>query len=375
MSTSEPELSPDVANATGLRTGWTTGTCASAAAKAATQWLVHGVAPAEVEVALPDDTRVTFPTADIDPAHPFRIAIVKDAGDDPDCTDGAHITAEVQWTDDDDHAPNGLADDLTLFGGTGVGQVTKLGLGLDVGGPAINPVPTRMIRQAIAEVTPLPVTCTISVPGGEAMAAKTSNARLGIVGGISILGTTGIVKPFSTASYRASVVQQIDVAAAQGKDTVVLATGSRSDDWAQATWPELEPVSFVEVGDFTGIALRRAAGHGISHVRFVGMAGKIAKLADGVMMTHFHRSKVNTELLESVARTAGARAVIVAAATATNTARHFYEVCVEHGSIEPLTRLCNMAATNCRIHTADELEVTVVMVDFDGHREVARGQS
>ncbi|WP_395156100.1 cobalt-precorrin-5B (C(1))-methyltransferase [Ilumatobacter sp.] len=371
MSTSEPELSPDVANATGLRTGWTTGTCASAAAKAATAWLVHGAPPTEVEVRLPDDTRVTFPTADIDPTHPYRIAIVKDAGDDPDCTDGAHITAEVQWADDSYEA----GDDVTLLGGTGVGQVTKPGLGLDVGGPAINPVPARMIRQAIAEVTPLPITCTISVPGGEQMAAKTSNARLGIVGGISILGTTGIVKPFSTASYRASVVQQIDVAAAQGKDTVVLATGSRSDDWAQATWPELEPVSFVEVGDFTGIALRRAAGHGIEHVRFVGMAGKIAKLADGVMMTHFHRSKVSTELLESVARATAAPAVVVGAATATNTARHFYEVCVEYGSIGPLTRLCNMAATNCRSHAAGQLEVTVVMVDFDGHREVARGQS
>ena len=138
------------------------------------------------------------------------------------------------------------------------------------------------------------------------MATKTTNERLGIIGGISILGTTGIVKPFSTASYRASVVQQIDVAAAQGHDLVVLATGSRSEAYALAAWPDLPPVCVVEVGDFTGIALRRAAGAGMHRAVFVGMVGKITKLAAGVMMTHFHRSQVDTELLAEVARATGA---------------------------------------------------------------------
>ena len=133
------------------------------------------------------------------------------------------------------------------------------------------------------------------------MAAKTSNSRLGIVGGISILGTTGVVKPFSTAAYRASVVQQIDVAAAQGADTVVLATGTRSDAYAQRALPHLPEVCFVEVGDFTGIALRRAAAAGIGRVVWVGMVGKITKLAAGVMMTHFRRTKVDTRLLAEVA--------------------------------------------------------------------------
>lgn len=366
MSTSEPELSDDVANAKGLRTGWTTGTCASAAAKAATLWLVDGTAPATVEVELPGGQRVNFETTDADPNVPHRIAIIKDAGDDPDCTDGAHVTATVEWS-------TGSTEPVTLLGGDGVGTVTRPGLGLEVGGPAINSVPTRMITAAIAEVTDRPVVCTISVPGGQTMAEKTSNARLGIVGGISILGTTGIVKPFSTASYRASVVQQIDVAAAQEVEVVVLATGSRSDDWAQAAWPELLPVSFVEVGDFTGIALRRAAGHAIDGVRFVGMAGKIAKLADGVMMTHFHRSKVNTELMARVANDVGASEVVTAAATETNTARHFAEICVEHDEMEPLARLCEMAAVNCRSHAGGDLHVEVVMVDFEGVEELARG--
>ena len=134
---------------------------------------------------------------------------------------------------------------------------------------------------------------TVSVPGGEAMAARTSNARLGIVGGISILGTTGIVRPFSTASWRASVVQQVDVASAQGRDHIVLSTGGRTDAAAQRLLPDLPAVCFVEVGDFTGIALRRAAAAGMARVTFVGMAGKITKLAAGVLMTHYRRSRVD----------------------------------------------------------------------------------
>ena len=204
------------------------------------------------------------------------------------------------------------------------------------------------------------------------MAERTSNGRLGIVGGVSILGTTGVVRPFSTAAYRASVVQQIDVAAAQGHREVVLATGSRSEQHAFAAWPGLPEVCVVEVGDFTGIALRRAVAAGMARVTFVGMAGKITKLAAGVMMTHFHRSKVDTALLADVARATGAPADVVEAATETATARHFFEVCVERGALGPLQRLCRLAAESCRAHVAGALDVEVRMVDFDGVREVAR---
>jgi cobalt-precorrin-5B (C1)-methyltransferase len=349
---------------TGLRTGWTTGTCASAAAKAAATWLVDGAPPATVDVALPRGDRVSFPVSDVDPRHPHQCAVVKDAGDDPDCTHGAHVTAAVAW------GPPGLRR-TELRGGDGVGTITKPGLGLPVGAPAINPVPQRMIRAAVREVTPTPLVVTISVPGGETMATKTSNGRLGIVGGISILGTTGIVKPFSTASYRASVVQQLEVAAAQGERTVVLATGSRSDDAAQHLFADLDPVCFVEVGDFTGIALRKAGAIGIDHVHFVGMAGKITKLAAGVMMTHFHRSRVDGELLASVARDAGAPAEIVAAATETATARHFFEACLAAGVVEPLRLLCERAAASCRAHAPELRSVDVLMVDFDGDQVVA----
>jgi len=361
VKTTEPPLSPDVAAATkGLRTGWTTGTCASAAAKAAAIGLTTGTAPTTVDVAIPNGRRVSF---DVEAEAPNRCVVVKDAGDDPDCTDGARMTATVERAD---------GPTTELAAGPGIGTITKPGLGLPVGAPAINPVPRRMVLAALAEVTDEPLRVTFEVPGGEAMAAKTSNERLGIVGGISILGTTGIVRPFSTASYRASVVQQVDVAAAQGETTIVLATGARSDAAAQRLLPDLPAVCFVEVGDFTGIALRHAAAAGMTGAVFVGMAGKITKLAAGVMMTHFHRSKVDGELMADAARAAAAPPAVVEAATATATARHFFEACMEAGSIEPLRLLCEQAKAACQSHVDGALQVDVVMVDFDGAEVVAR---
>src|SRR3954464_7982276 len=183
-----------------LRTGWTTGTCASAAAKAAAEALVTGVAPEVVEVALPSGRRLTFAvdSCRIDDGRAEAV-VIKDAGDDPDVTHGAHLTATVSWREE---------PGIELDGGIGVGVVTKPGLGLELGGPAINPVPRRMIQQAVGESVDLKiqgVRVVISVPDGEKMARKTTNKRLGILGGISILGTTGIVRPFSTAPWRARV--------------------------------------------------------------------------------------------------------------------------------------------------------------------------
>ena len=347
----------------GLRTGWTTGTCASAAAKAAAIGLLTGTAPTEVKVRLPNGDLVAFP---VEPEGNNRCVVVKDAGDDPDCTDGARMTATAEWAD---------SEQTDLRAGTGVGTITKPGLGLPVGGPAINPVPRRMILAALAEVTDRPLTVTFEVPGGEQMAAKTTNARLGIVGGISILGTTGIVRPFSTAAYRASVVQQIDVAAAQGERTIVLATGSRSEKAAQRLRPDLPEVCFVEVGDFTGIALRRAATRNMTDALFVGMAGKITKLAAGVMMTHFHRSKVDGELMADVARLTNSPASVIEAATATETARHFFEVCIAQSFTAPLELLCDRARQNCEAHVDGSLKIDVVMVDFEGAGVVARARS
>jgi len=366
----------------GLRTGFTTGTCAAAAAKAAAIGLVTGTVPGEVEVALPKGARVRFPVqgaGPTTPGAPVVAVVVKDAGDDPDCTDGARMTATVSWLDAD-------AKETLLEAGDGVGTVTKPGLGLPIGGPSITPVPRRMILAALDEVPGVagtatrqasgaghPVRVVFSVPGGEQMATKTTNARLGILGGISILGTTGIVRPFSTASYRASVVQQIDVAAAQGAREVALCTGTRSEAAAARLFPGLDPVCVVEVGDFSGIALRHCVLKGIEVVHMVAMVGKITKLAAGVMMTHFHRSKVDTALLANVAREVGAPPEAIAATEQSAAARHFYEQCLAQGATAPLTRLCELAAESCRVHVNHRLSVDVTMVDFDGRDVIARG--
>ncbi len=366
--TVEPELSPEVAaRARGLRTGFTTGACAAAAAKAAAIGLTTGEVPASVEITLPGGKLVRFAVENPGPliSHDVaRAVVVKDAGDDPDCTHGARLTVSVRRSEE----PEGQS---LVTGGTGVGVVTKPGLGLPVGEAAINPVPRRMILAALAEVTAEPLVAEISVPGGEEMAARTSNERLGIIGGISILGTTGIVRPFSTAAYRASVVQQVDVAAAQGIRAMVLCTGSRSEAAARRIYPSYDPVAFVEVGDFTGIALRRCAARHMEEAAVVAMVGKITKLAAGVMMTHFHRSKVDVALLESVAIETGSPAEVISAASQTDTARHFYEACISAGSLAPLRRLCELARRNCEEHGGNALSCPVSMVDFAGEEVMA----
>ena len=387
-----------------LRTGWTTGTCAAAAAKAAAAALATGTRQETVEVALPDGQRVSFPvdTCSITKTSTktstrtstgtrAEAVVVKDAGDDPDVTHGARLTATVRWRD---------IPGIDLQGGVGVGVVTKPGLGLEPGAPAINPVPRQMITQAVGEVVDLAtngIEVVISVPDGERMARKTTNARLGILGGISILGTTGIVRPFSTASWRASVEQAISVLAAQGEDTVVLCTGGRTEKGAMALLPQLPEVCFVEVGDFTGAALRQAAEHHLGAVVFAGMAGKLTKLASGVLMTHYTRSKVDLGLLSDITLAAGGTPGLAERVAQANTARHAAELWDEAGlaagrelcarTARVLSRFATEAAAAAAAKAATEAateaartsasarprppHIRVIMVDFTGQAKIA----
>jgi cobalt-precorrin-5B (C1)-methyltransferase len=226
-----------------------------------------------------------------------------------------------------------------------------------------------MIAAAISEVVGPDhrgLRCTVRVPGGEKMALKTTNRRLGILGGISILGTTGVVRPFSTASWRASVVQAIDVAAANAHDTVVLATGGRTERAAARLLPGLAGECLIEVGDFTGAALRRMVDHGVGHVVFVGMAGKLTKLASGVLMTHYTRSKVDLDLLADLTARADGSAAQVAAVRAANTARHAAELWAHHGLTRAPDMLCGRVADTLRRFTDAAVSAEVVMVDFAG---------
>jgi len=349
----------------GLRTGFTTGACAAAAAKAATRCLVRGVMLTEIETILPNRARVTFALARCERSGERVLCSVrKDAGDDPDCTHGAELIAEVELS---------AAPGVELFGGAGVATVTKPGLGLEVGGPAINPVPRRnitdMVNEELAQLPPdraRGARVTISVPLGEEMAQKTTNARLGLLGGISILGTTGIVRPYSTAAFKASVKQEIDVAASDGQRELVLTTGGRSEQYAMALQPHLPANAFVQVGDFIGIALRQCVRRGVARAVIVGMMGKLSKMAAGRMQTHAAGAEVDMDFLAALASDNGATTDLAAAIRAANTARHVLELCRAGGLPHITTAVCQRVVQTCTAHAGPELAVHVYMVDFGG---------
>jgi cobalt-precorrin-5B (C1)-methyltransferase len=347
----------------GRREGFTTGTAAAAAAKAACLVLLEQGWPETVRVQLPIprvlEIRINTLESNGDTAS---AGVVKDAGDDPDVTHGAEIFATVRRV---------LQPGIHIRGGIGVGTITRPGLELPVGSPAINPVPQLMIRKAVAEVLgseePNPgVEVTISVPNGEELARRTFNARIGIVGGISILGTTGIVRAMSTAAWRASVVQAIDVAAANSVRHIVLSTGGRTEKFAQRLYPDLPELAFVEMGIFTGDSLKRAAERGVPRVSLCAMIGKLSKIAAGKLQTHVAGNQVDCAFLGQVARDLGAPLELAAAITAANTARHVQELIETAGFTRFFTRLCELAKEQCAAVVPGKMAVGVVLFDFDG---------
>jgi cobalt-precorrin-5B (C1)-methyltransferase len=358
----------------GTRTGFTTGACAAAAARAAVLGLATGHVPGEIESLLPNGSRVRFAVHDgacnTQSAHAM---VVKFAGDDPDCTDGAHLTVDLRLLP-------GQAGEVLYVAGDGVGTVTMPGLGLEVGGPAINPVPRRNIADNLREAAPAllqeyGIEVTISVPDGQAMAKKTTNARLGILGGISILGTTGIVKPYSTAAWRASVVQGVQVAATTGHEVVALTTGGRTETFAIATLraerPELPSACFVQMGDFLRYALDEAASQRIGLVVLAVMVGKLTKIAQGETITHANRSEVDTDLVAEIARRIGAAPEDCAAIAAAETARFGAELMVERGLGDAFHRALAQAAIDTL--TAPErygraFQLRVLVCDFSGNQ-------
>ena len=348
----------------GLRTGFTTGACAAAAAKAATRALVQGTAVAEISSRLPNGQAVTFPLASLALAGEEATAsIIKDGGDDPDCTHGAEIVAKVTLSR--------VTHGVRLAGGAGVAVVTRPGLGLEVGGPAINPVPrqniTAMVVEELAGTPFVGADVVISVPDGEERAKKTLNARLGLLGGISILGTTGIVVPYSTAAFVASVVQAVNLAAYQGVKELVFTTGGRSETYAMRLLPELPEAAFIQVGDYIGIGLKNAVRHSMTKVHIVAMMGKLSKMANGKMMTHASASEVNMELLADLAAELGCSQEIAQQIRNANTARHVLEIAAEQGLGDALTELiCRRAAEVAWKFARNRLAIGVTLVDFGG---------
>ncbi len=352
----------------GTRTGFTTGACSAAAARAATLGLVTGRVPEEIDSRLPNKQIIRFAVTEghCDGSHAHAV-VVKDAGDDPDCTHGAHMTADVHLKPD---AP----EIVILKGGDGVGIVTMPGLGLEVGSPAINPVPRRNIednvRAAAGDLlkhTGLEV--IISVPEGAKMAKKTLNARLGIVGGISILGTTGIVRPYSTAAWRASVVQGVQLAATQAQGIVVLTTGGRTEQFVMQELPHLPPACFVQMGDFLRYALDTATAEGIRQVVIGGMVGKLTKMAQGETITHAGRAEVDTDLLAELAQEVGAPADVCTAIRGAETARYAAERMEELGLyIAFHEALARRVIKTLAGRYPGKFQLTVLICDFEGRK-------
>jgi cobalt-precorrin-5B (C1)-methyltransferase len=287
-----------VANKEKLRTGYTTGTSATAAAKASLLAIINKKVISEIDVKLPKGSNVRIPISSCKlEENKARCSVIKDGGDDPDVTHGAEIIVDLSITN--------KINEIEIDGGEGVGIVTKPGLGLEINKPAINPVPKKMINENIREIGEKillknGIKVVISVPKGKELGPKTDNPRIGIVNGISILGTSGIVIPFSTASYAASIRQNLDVSIAMGNDTVVLTTGGRSEDFAKKI-VDLPEHCFVQMGDFSGYTIQQCAKKRIRKAYVVGFIGKLAKMAAGVKQTHVKGSKVDMNFLAEIA--------------------------------------------------------------------------
>jgi len=299
---------------TSLRFGWTTGTCATAATYAAYMAMVTGEFPQSVRIDTPSGKtaelgihsgRVT--------SSGFMAGVIKDAGDDPDVTHGAEIRATV--------SPGETGEGVSFHGGEGIGMVTKSGLPVEVGQPAINPVPRQMMADIIANLSnelegPPDVRITLSVPGGAELAAKTWNPRLGIVGGISILGTTGVVRPFSCSAWIASIHRGIDVARANGLAHVAGSTGATSEAALLKRY-DLPEIALLDMGDFVGGMLKYLRRHPVPRLTIAGGFAKMVKLAQGHGDLHSARSQID---FSSLADTAAELGMDYAAVAGANTA-------------------------------------------------------
>jgi len=343
-----------------LRRGWTTGACAAAAAKAAYAALVTGEFPDPVEVTLPRGERPSFALAVTrwDEAS-ATAGIVKDAGDDPDVTHGALVCATVRY------GASGAG--VTLRAGEGVGTVTRAGLPVAPGEPAINPVPRRMIRDAIAEVAAAAgraadVEVEIAIPGGAALAAKTLNGRLGIVGGLSILGTTGIVVPYSCSAWIHSIHSGIDVARAAGLTHIAGATGASSETGVQKLYG-LPEIALIDMGDFVGGMLKYLRRHPVSRVTVAGGVAKMTKLAQGLTDLHSKRGAVDLAALANLAASAGGAAQLCERIMTVNTAAEAFALAAADGIGLGDTVARAAQHTAAQIVAGHDIAVEIVLFD------------
>lgn len=349
-----------------LRSGYTTGACAAAAAKAAVLTLLGKEPPDKVSIPFPDGSRHAFALCRLKRirADQAMATVVKDAGDDPDVTNGAEIGAEVRLLEMTDSS----LPAIVLRAGVGVGMITKPGLALAVGEPAINPVPRQMIHAAVAEAlgkdAQAGLEISIFVPNGETLAEKTLNKRLGVMGGLSILGTTGIVRPVSAKAWTDTIEASLSVAKAAGLEEVILATGRSSEAAAQARL-QLPEEALVMMGDYLRYSLEAVAKHGFCRIHLAAMWAKLIKAALAVPQTHVRNGALECEQAAGLLRDLGLEADLAASLVTANTAREIYDrLChMEHGR-HLISEVCRQAR-NQAIRWSG-LEVNVYLVSASG---------
>ena len=347
-----------------LRTGFTTGTCATAASKAGILAIINQQSLNNVDVILPkrDKINIQINSCNFSKDN-AQCSVIKDGGDDPDVTHGAEIFVDISLTD--------KIGSIEIDGGKGVGRVTKPGLGLEIGTAAINPTPKKMILENIQEVGEEVlgkngIKIVVSVPTGEELAKKTDNPRIGILDGISILGTSGIVIPYSTASFAAAIRQQIDVVSSMNDEEVVLTTGGRSEDFAREII-KLPDHSFIQMGDFSGYTIQQCAKKSLKKAYVAGFIGKLAKMAAGVKQTHVKGGKVDMKFLSELAKRCDANSETIRKILGANTARNVQEIVIEDGVDGFFDEITKETCNQMRQHSEEKIPVEVILFNFDGN--------
>ncbi len=403
-----------------LRCGFSTGTAAAAAAKAALRRLINGVSPTAVAVRLPSGAYLAVPVADSGLEGKVACAsVIKNGGDDPDITNGAEIRAKVSILP---HVPGQSSQNrgggcaLSVIAGKGVGLVTKPGLPIAVGEPAINPVPRQMLSENLTlelllseafDPEALSNTCSatqptespakpiiflpfpsslpkgwqgkifrkmdgfsivveIEVPKGEELARHTLNPRLGIQAGISILGTTGIVKPFSNEAYEETIHAALSVAASNRCGPIVLSTGGKSEKFAREKLPEIPIEGFVQIADFFSFAVREARRFGFCRIIHSVFFGKAVKMAQGHLYTHAHSVPLELDLLARIANSLGYGDAHCRELSSANTARHAMEIIARAGSQDIVQAVAEKAAEQSALIAGDGSDIRLLLFDYDG---------
>ena len=355
-----------------LRSGFTTGTAAAAATKGALRMILEGKKPSGVRIRLltGDDITIAIHMCSLKKNGEAICSVIKDAGDDPDVTHKAEIGARVVLLSSDKQSGKGERPQIIISGGEGVGRVTKPGLEVEPGQPAINPGPKKMITQAIEGVLKEhhlvgTVSTEIFVPQGKKLAEKTLNARLGILGGISILGTTGVVRPMSHDAFIATIESALSVARACGLNRVVLTTGRRSERFAQDCWGRIPLEAFIQIGDFFKLSLESTAKRGFVHITLAVFFGKALKMAQGVPHTHAAKSSLTLDKLSGWTWEITKDLELSQQISTANTARHAFEILREQHP-EVISHVGQLIVESAKRFAGLKTKIRSIIFNYDG---------